>query len=123
MCGQAPSDHPEFADFLVDCGIDLISVSPDSFIVVKQHVAAKEAAASGIRGGARQGGGGTRRSSRGKLRTRFINFFDPVGTGRGRCSDPTVSEPSGLVILCRLARSLAARLNALALIIVMLQGH
>ena len=69
LCGQAPSDHPEFADFLVDCGIDLISVSPDSFIVVKQHVAAKEAAASGIRGGARQGGGGTRRSSRGSLRS------------------------------------------------------
>ena len=40
LCGQAPSDHPEFADFLVDCGIDSISVSPDSFIVVKQHVAA-----------------------------------------------------------------------------------
>ena len=38
LCGQAPSDHPEFADFLVDCGIDSISVSPDSFIVVKQHV-------------------------------------------------------------------------------------
>ena len=56
LCGQAPSDHPEFADFLVDCGIDSISVSPDSFIVVKQHVAAKEAAASEIRRGARQGG-------------------------------------------------------------------
>lgn len=45
LCGQAPSDHPEFADFLVDCGIDSISVSPDSFVLVKQHVAAKEAAA------------------------------------------------------------------------------
>ena len=53
LCGQAPSDHPEFADFLVDCGIDSISVSPDSFIVVKQHVAAKEAAASEIRRGVR----------------------------------------------------------------------
>jgi pyruvate,water dikinase len=47
LCGQAPSDHPEFADFLVDCGIDSISVSPDSFIVVKQHVAAAEAAMNG----------------------------------------------------------------------------
>jgi pyruvate,water dikinase len=43
LCGQAPSDHPEFADFLVDCGIDSISVSPDSFIAVKGHVAAREA--------------------------------------------------------------------------------
>ncbi|MBI2719740.1 MAG: phosphoenolpyruvate synthase [Rhizobiales bacterium] len=44
LCGQAPSDHPEFAAFLVECGIDSISVSPDSFIAVKQTVAAAEAA-------------------------------------------------------------------------------
>jgi len=44
LCGQAPSDHPEFAAFLVDCGIDSMSVSPDSFLAVKQHVAAREAA-------------------------------------------------------------------------------
>ncbi len=42
LCGQAPSDHPEFARFLVECGIDSISVSPDSFVTVKQHVAAAE---------------------------------------------------------------------------------
>ena len=42
LCGQAPSDHPEFAAFLVECGIDSISVSPDSFIAVKQKVAAAE---------------------------------------------------------------------------------
>ena len=45
LCGQAPSDHPEFAEFLVNCGIDLLSVSPDSFIAVKRHVAAAERAA------------------------------------------------------------------------------
>ncbi|MCF8467306.1 MAG: phosphoenolpyruvate synthase [Sneathiella sp.] len=43
LCGQAPSDHPEFAKFLVDCHIDSISVTPDSFVSVKKHVAAKEA--------------------------------------------------------------------------------
>jgi pyruvate,water dikinase len=43
LCGQAPSDHPEFAIFLVKCGIDSISVSPDSFISVKQKVAQAEA--------------------------------------------------------------------------------
>ncbi|AOJ73395.1 MULTISPECIES: phosphoenolpyruvate synthase [Burkholderia] len=42
LCGQAPSDHPEFAAFLVACGIDSISVSPDSFIAVKRRVAAAE---------------------------------------------------------------------------------
>jgi pyruvate, water dikinase len=42
LCGQAPSDHPEFADFLVECGIDSISVSPDSFPAVKAHVADTE---------------------------------------------------------------------------------
>jgi len=42
LCGQAPSDHPEFAEFLVECGIDSVSVSPDSFIEVKRRVAAAE---------------------------------------------------------------------------------
>ena len=37
-----PSDHPEFAEFLVECGIDSISVVPDSFISVKNHVAEAE---------------------------------------------------------------------------------
>ena len=46
LCGQAPSDHPEFAEFLVQCGIDSMSVSPDSFIAVKRRVAAAESAMS-----------------------------------------------------------------------------
>ncbi len=47
LCGQAPSDHPPFAEFLVKCGIDSMSVSPDSFIAVKKHVAAAEKAGKG----------------------------------------------------------------------------
>ncbi len=42
ICGQAPSDHPEFAGFLVEHGIDSISVSPDSFLAVKKIVAKAE---------------------------------------------------------------------------------
>jgi pyruvate,water dikinase len=42
ICGQVPSDHPEFARFLVEAGIDSISVTPDSFAAVKQHVASAE---------------------------------------------------------------------------------
>jgi len=34
ICGQAPSDHPELARFLVDCGIDSISLNPDSVLDV-----------------------------------------------------------------------------------------
>jgi pyruvate,water dikinase len=44
LCGQAPSDYPEFAAFLVECGIDSISVSPDSFVAVKHAVARAESA-------------------------------------------------------------------------------
>ena len=31
ICGQAPSDFPDFADFLLDEKIDSISLTPDSF--------------------------------------------------------------------------------------------
>jgi pyruvate,water dikinase len=45
LCGQAPSDRPEFARLLVEAGIDSVSVSPDTFLRVKRQVAAAEAAA------------------------------------------------------------------------------
>ena len=41
ICGQAPSDYPEFAQFLVAQGIDSISRNPDS--VLKTMVAIVEA--------------------------------------------------------------------------------
>ncbi|WP_081716083.1 phosphoenolpyruvate synthase [Paraburkholderia mimosarum] len=44
LCGEAPAHHPEFAAFLVECGIDSISVSPDSFVAVKRRVASSEPA-------------------------------------------------------------------------------
>ncbi len=42
FCGQAPSNDPAYARFLVDAGIDSVSVTPDSFIAVKQQIAAAE---------------------------------------------------------------------------------
>ncbi|MGW5114256.1 phosphoenolpyruvate synthase [Streptomyces noursei] len=42
LCGQRPSDDPDFARLLVDAGIDSISVTPDSFLLVKDNVAAVE---------------------------------------------------------------------------------
>ena len=42
LCGQAPSNDPAFARLLVEAGIDSISVTPDSFVAVKHHVAVAE---------------------------------------------------------------------------------
>ncbi|MCJ2177819.1 phosphoenolpyruvate synthase [Novosphingobium album (ex Hu et al. 2023)] len=45
ICGQAPSNYPEFAAFLVDEGIDSISLNPDSFIRTVSSIANAEKAA------------------------------------------------------------------------------
>ena len=42
FCGQAPSDHDGYAEFLVRAGIDSISVTPDVLVDVKRRVAAEE---------------------------------------------------------------------------------
>ena len=42
LCGQAPSDHPEFARFLMECGIDSISVNPDRLVKVVKVMADAE---------------------------------------------------------------------------------
>jgi len=42
ICGQAPSDYPDFAAFLVKEGIDSISLNPDSVIKVTKRVAEEE---------------------------------------------------------------------------------
>jgi len=42
ICGQAPSDYPDFAAFLVRQGIDSISVNPDSVVTVKKRVVETE---------------------------------------------------------------------------------
>lgn len=42
ICGQAPSDYPEFAEFLVREGIDSLSLNPDSIIEVRKRVAKVE---------------------------------------------------------------------------------
>ncbi len=64
ICGQAPSDHPEFAAFLVDQKIDSISVTPDALGKTIQTVAEVEAgtlsvdlAKEGVKEAALAGGG------------------------------------------------------------------
>ncbi|WP_027190575.1 phosphoenolpyruvate synthase [Fundidesulfovibrio putealis] len=42
ICGQAPSDYPEFAEFIVECGIQSMSLNPDTVIKTTLAVAALE---------------------------------------------------------------------------------
>lgn len=44
ICGEAPSNYPEFAAFLVEQGIDSISLNPDGFVAAVRRVAEAEAA-------------------------------------------------------------------------------
>jgi len=39
ICGDAPSTYPEFAKFLVDAGIDSISLSPDALVQMRAKIA------------------------------------------------------------------------------------
>ncbi|MCL6249729.1 phosphoenolpyruvate synthase [Altererythrobacter sp. KTW20L] len=45
ICGQAPSNYPDFAEFLVREGIDSISLNPDSFVKTCSVIAAAEVSA------------------------------------------------------------------------------
>ncbi len=42
ICGQAPSDFPDFAEFLVEQGIDSISLNPDTVVKTRLKIAKKE---------------------------------------------------------------------------------
>ena len=46
LCGQAPSDYTDFAAFLVECGIDSMSLNPDAVLAMTKRVAETEAAAA-----------------------------------------------------------------------------
>jgi len=42
ICGQAPSDYPEMAAYLVQLGIDSISLNPDTVLRTRLHIAQVE---------------------------------------------------------------------------------
>ena len=42
ICGQGPSNHPDFAAFLVEQGIDSISLNPDSYLAAARSIAEAE---------------------------------------------------------------------------------
>jgi len=49
ICGQGPSDHPDFADWLADEGIVSISLNPDSVVDTWQRLAKRGIGAAAIR--------------------------------------------------------------------------
>jgi pyruvate,water dikinase len=38
LCGQAPSDYPEMAEYLVELGIDSMSLNPDTVLSTTRHI-------------------------------------------------------------------------------------
>jgi pyruvate,water dikinase len=43
LCGQAPSDYPEMAEYLVEIGIDSMSLNPDTVLKTTKRVLELEA--------------------------------------------------------------------------------
>ena len=43
LCGQAPSDYPDMAEYLVELGIDSISLNPDTVLKTTQRIVDCEA--------------------------------------------------------------------------------
>lgn len=48
LCGQAPSDYPEYSSFLVECGIDSISFNPDALLSGIKNICASEMKAATV---------------------------------------------------------------------------
>jgi len=87
ICGQAPSDSPEFTDFLVKAGIDSISLNPDSVVETRKRIAYVEKTV-----------GKTGK----KTNTKFLSFVvvlgvigaGLIGLGAGCASNITGSTPN-----------------------------
>lgn len=56
ICGQAPSDYPDFAAFLVELGIDSISLNPDAVLKTTLKILEMEAAKAAPRSAVASGG-------------------------------------------------------------------
>jgi len=50
LCGQAPSDYPEMAEFLVEIGIESMSLNPDTVVSITRKVLEIEAKLKAYRG-------------------------------------------------------------------------
>lgn len=54
LCGQAPSDYPDMAEFLVELGIDSISLDPDTLIATTRTVLGAERRRSAVAAASRE---------------------------------------------------------------------
>jgi pyruvate,water dikinase len=63
ICGQAPSDYPEFAEYLVSIGIDSMSLNPDALPKVLERLAARPIVRSTAAGSPARAGRVTRSGS------------------------------------------------------------
>jgi pyruvate, water dikinase len=50
LCGQAPSDYPDMAEYLVELGIDSLSLNPGTVVATTQRILEVEARLAGRRG-------------------------------------------------------------------------
>ena len=53
ICGQAPSDYPDFAAFLVEHGIDSVSLSPDALVRTTLRILEVEAKRAEVQDGSK----------------------------------------------------------------------
>ena len=61
LCGQAPSDYPDMAEYLVELGIDSISLNPDTVVRTTERILAVERRLSATGGQLTGVGNGARR--------------------------------------------------------------
>lgn len=69
ICGQAPSDYPEFAEFLVQEGIDSISLNPDTVLKTRERIYKAE----------KQKGGGRKNVRKRSLAVKMLFFLGAFG--------------------------------------------
>ena len=64
LCGQAPSDYPDMAEYLVELGIDSISLNPDTVIKTTRQILEVERRLNGARN---DGAGPAREAAAGRV--------------------------------------------------------
>jgi pyruvate,water dikinase len=78
LCGQAPSDYPEMAEYLVEIGIDSMSINPDTLLKTTSHVLEVEKKLGRKPRAAEGKGGKNEKSSHQRTRTHRAHGTAPL---------------------------------------------